>query len=261
MKPPRSLGRARLLPLASGRHCGLHLTPQSRVRTGRCASLERSALRTDCPACPCACMRKGARQARNSPQGLSRVRARFVGLVARRRTRFVHFVRCAQTVATSQSTIRAARAATSPAILGAPEALRSLSGRAFAVKRGVLLTRTTLVASRQALHGRGDLCGGEERKPSVGARSALRELTRRSCLSAVSAANEASSATRLKAEHHSAAGAQRRPPHHESLAGGACRDAPNGQASRRPRTEASSREQTLELHASRVARCAVEQLK
>ena len=235
MKPPRSLGRARLLPLASGRHCGLHLTPQSRVRTGRCASLERSALRTDCPA--------------------------ILGLVARRRTRFVHFVRCAQTVATSQSTIRAARAATSPAILGAPEALRSLSGRAFAVKRGVLLTRTTLVASRQALHGRGDLCGGEERKPSVGARSALRELTRRSCLSAVSAANEASSATRLKAEHHSAAGAQRRPPHHESLAGGACRDAPNGQASRRPRTEASSREQTLELHASRVARCAVEQLK
>ena len=235
MKPPRSLGRARLLPLASGRHCGLHLTPQSRVRTGRCASLERSALRTDCPA--------------------------ILGLVARRRTRFAHFVRCAQTVATSQSTIRAARAATSPAILGAPEALRSLSGRAFAVKRGVLLTRTTLVASRQALHGRGDLCGGEERKPSVGARSALRELTRRSCLSAVSAANEASSATRLKAEHHSAAGAQRRPPHHESLAGGACRDAPNGQASRRPRTEASSREQTLELHASRVARCAVEQLK
>ena len=234
VKPARSLGSA-LLPLASGRLGGRHLARQRRVRTGRYASLERSALRTDCPA--------------------------ILGLVARRRTRFAHFVRCAQTVATSQSTIRAARAATSPAILGAPEALRSLSGRAFAVKRGVLLTRTTLVASRQALHGRGDLCGGEERRPSVGARSALRELTRRSCLSAVSAAKEASSATRLKAEHHSAAGAQRRPPHHEPLAGGACRDAPNGQASRRPRTEASSREQTLELHASRVARCAVEQLK
>jgi hypothetical protein len=226
VKPARSLGSA-LLPLAAGRQCGLHLARQRRVRTGRCASLERSALRTDCPA--------------------------ILGLVARRRTRFAHFVRCAQTAATSQSTKRAARAATSPAILGAPEALRDPSGRAFAVARGVLLTRTTSVASRQALPGRGDLCGGEERRPSVGARSAHRRLTRRSCLSVVSAANAASSATRLKAEHRSEAGAQRRPTQHEPVAGGACRDAPKGQASRRERTAATSRKQVLALHASRVA--------
>ncbi len=225
-------------PLASGRHCGLHLARQSRVRTGRYASLERSALRADCPA--------------------------ILGLVARRRTRFAHFVRCAQTTATSQSTMRAARAATSPAILGAPEALRDLSGRAFAVNRGVLLawaTRAASVAWRQALPGRGDLCGGEERRPSVGARSALRELTRRSCLSAVSAANEASSATRLKAEHHSAAGAQRRPPQHEPVAGSACRDAPKGQASARQRTEATGCKQALTFHASQVSQFAVEQLR
>ena len=38
-------------------------------------------------------------------------------------------------------------------------------------------------ASRQALCGGGDLWGGEEHRLGVGARSALRCLTRRSCLS------------------------------------------------------------------------------
>jgi hypothetical protein len=63
---------------------------------------------------------------------------------------------------------------------------------------------------RQAVGGcaLGRLCGGEERRVSVGARTrALRELTRRNCLSAVSAANEASFAARPKSEHRSAVGA------------------------------------------------------
>jgi len=45
--------------------------------------------------------------------------AAVLGLVARRETHFAHCVRCARTIATSQSTKRAARAATSPALLGA----------------------------------------------------------------------------------------------------------------------------------------------
>jgi hypothetical protein len=64
------------------------------------------------------------------------------------------------------------------------------------------------------------LCGGEERRDSVGARNrALRDLTRRSCLSAVNEVNAASSAARPKPEHRSevgATGADRRsgaPPH------------------------------------------------
>ena len=44
-----------------------------------------------------------------------------LGQGSRRRTRFTHFVRCAQTVATSQSTKRAARADPCPAILVAPQ--------------------------------------------------------------------------------------------------------------------------------------------
>jgi len=79
--------------------------------------------------------------------------------------------------------------------------------------------------SRQAVPGRGDLWGGEEHRAGVGARSALRGLTRRTCPSAVSAANVASRAARPQAEHRSGVGAERRPLHHESLPGAACRDA------------------------------------
>jgi len=50
------------------------------------------------------------------------------------------------------------------------------------------------------------------------ARSALRQLTRRACLSAVSAANEASCATARKPEQHSAVAAQRRPPSRRAAA-------------------------------------------
>ena len=80
-------------------------------------------------------------------------------------------------------------------------------------------------SSRQAVPAGGDLWSDEDRRPGVGARSALRGLTRRSCLSAVSEANAASSATRLWGEHRSAVGAQRRPRKHEPPPGTAWRDA------------------------------------
>ena len=79
--------------------------------------------------------------------------------------------------------------------------------------------------SRQAVPAGGDLWSDEDRRPGVGARSALRGLTRRSCLSAVSKANAVSSATRPLAENRSAVGAQRRPRKHEPQAGTAWRDA------------------------------------
>ena len=82
-------------------------------------------------------------------------------------------------------------------------------------------------ASRQVAPGVGDFWGGGERRFEVGARSALRRLTRRGCLSAVSAANEASSAARPRTEHRSGVDAQHRPPQHEPTPGAACRDAPN----------------------------------
>ena len=74
---------------------------------------------------------------------------------------------------------------------------------------------------------------------------ALRRLTRRICLSAVSAANVASYATRPRGEHRKAVGAKRRPLHHEPLPGSACRDALNFA---RP------------FYVSRVAHCAVDPL-
>jgi hypothetical protein len=79
--------------------------------------------------------------------------------------------------------------------------------------------------SRQAVPGRGDFWGGEERRPGVGARSALRNLTRRICPSAANEVSVASYAARPQVEHRSAVGATRRPTQHEPLPGAACRDA------------------------------------
>ena len=114
------------------------------------------------------------------------------------------------------------RAATRPALLGAPQARLSLSGHPFAVAFVVRHAREE--PSRQAVPAGGDLRGDEKRSSGVGARSALRRLARRSCLSVVSEANAASSATRLRSEHRSAVGAQRPPPGHEPSAGTAWRD-------------------------------------
>jgi hypothetical protein len=67
-----------------------------------------------------------------------------------------------------------------------------------------------LSVPRQAVGGwaLARLCGGEERRVSVGARSrALRELTHRICLSATNAVSAASYAVRPIPEHRSAVGA------------------------------------------------------
>ena len=173
---------------------------QTRVRAGRGASLRRSPLRVDCPA--------------------------VLGLAARRST---HCVRCAlsvQTNATSQWWKRAARAATSPVLLGASEAHRNLPARAFAASVAVFETNT----NTRGLRGKGCPLGAiwvatSSAGPGSARASAHQQLTRRGCLSAVSAANEASSAARPRTEQRSAVGAQRRPPPHERLVGSPCRDA------------------------------------
>ena len=90
-----------------------------------------------------------------------------------------------QTVAPSQLTKRAARAATSPALLGAPEARSSLPEHAFAEPAWVFVERTKAGAARQVVPDGGDFCGDEKRRPEVGARSALRQPSRRHCLNGV----------------------------------------------------------------------------
>ena len=99
---------------------------------------------------------------------------------------------------------------------------RVRQGRSFAE---VLLARSRWHASTPALRlavpGGGDLCGGEEHSAGVGARSALRPLACRSCLSAESEANEAScpGAARIRASQRS----RRAAPTDEPLARGGYR--------------------------------------
>ena len=128
--------------------------------------------------------------------------------------------------ATSQITMRAARAATSPVLLGAPEARSSLPARAFAAE-SLLVRRkeAALVAERQAVPGGGAVCGDEERRFGVGARSALRQLTCRGCSNGANEVSAVSSAARPRTEHRSAVGAQRRPPQPAPSPGVACRGA------------------------------------
>ena len=161
----------------------------------------------------------------------------------RRRTHFAPCGRCVQTTATSQMTMRAARAATSPALLGASEARRSLPGRAFAEPLVVCATRN----ATGGLRGRRCPLGAisvatRSAAPGSARASALRDLTCRSCLNAATAGRVVSSAARPRCEHRSAVGAQRRPPQHEPPADSACRDAPISNASGHRRTSARGRE-------------------
>jgi len=98
--------------------------------------------------------------------------------------------------------------------------------RAFAAPLVVLWRISADAVARQAVPGGGEFAATR----SAGLRSARAQrahphLTCGSCLSAVSAANVASSAARPQTEHRSAVGAQRRPPQPEPLPGTACRDA------------------------------------
>jgi hypothetical protein len=96
-----------------------------------------------------------------------------------------------------------------PAACRAPQA-RVRAGAGPDARRLSCSNKQQVLPPRQAARGcaLARLCGGEERRVSVGARTrALREPTRRSCSSAVSAANEASLAARPRPEHRSAVGA------------------------------------------------------
>ena len=165
----------------------------------------------------------------------------------RRRTHCAPCGRCVQTAATSQKTMRAARAATSPALLGASQARRSLPGRAFAEPAVVFAPQATTGGCRGRRCPLGAISvATRSAAPGSARASALRELTCRGCLNAATAGSAVSSAARPWCEHRSAVGAQRRPPQHEPPAGSACRDARRRHESSRPRMAATGRERLLQ---------------
>ena len=131
--------------------------------------------------------------------------------------------------ATSQSTKRAARAATSPALLGAPQARCDLPEPRFADTAAVFETNS----NTRGLRGKGSPLGAiwvatsSAGPGSARAQHALRQLTRRGCLNAANEVSAVSSAARPRTEQRSAVDAQRRPPPHERPAGCPCRDALN----------------------------------
>ena len=150
-----------------------------------------------------------------------------LGHAACRRTRFVRCAHCAQTAAASQMTKRAARAATSPALLGALHACRGLPERVFAELAVVRATGSRIGRARSTvqLRGRRSSAGAISAATSSAgpgsarAQHALRHLTHRGCL------NEASSAMRPRVEQRSGVDAQHRPPQCEPLPETACREA------------------------------------
>src|SRR5262252_2064666 len=122
--------------------------------------------------------------------------------------------------------MRAARAAMSPALLSASDALLSRPERPFAAPPSHChLPHAAVVPERQAVPDRERICGGEQR--SVRGRRAQRaskNLTRRVCPSVMSVANAASYTARPRTEQRSGVDAQHRPPQLSGLTGTACRD-------------------------------------
>ena len=121
--------------------------------------------------------RAGACDARWSPQVATALRCSLAWPC--RPTRFAHFVRCAQT--SGGKSDHGARCARGPHALRSPapcHARRSPPGHTFARVTVVRSTRSSIVAARQAEPGLRPVGGGEQRRSGVGARSALRDLTR-----------------------------------------------------------------------------------
>ena len=116
---------------------------------------------------------------------------------------------CARTTAMKMLTKRAARAAMQSVLLGAAEAHRILPEHSFARLSLACAANSENPASRKSVPGGGDLCGGEERRSGVGARSALRKHSHRGCPNVESEANAVSSAVRPQPEHRSAVDAKR----------------------------------------------------
>ena len=167
-----------------------------------------------------------------------------LSLIARRRTHFAPFGPLRSNRRRQVSPRSALRArATSLPLLSASEAPSDLPERAFAEtylvsgrrantvalpERGLAFRgKPQAVAARQAVPGRGDFWGGEERSPEVGARSALQHLTRGRLFerSERSERSEFDRATSGRAPQRSRR--TRRPPRHEPLPGTACRAALN----------------------------------
>jgi hypothetical protein len=163
----------------------------------------------------------------------------------RRRTHSATCGRCVRTASTSQKTKRAARAATSPALLGTSEARLRLPGRAFAEPAVAHPTRRTSGGLRGRRCPRGAISVATRSAAPGSARvSALRGLTCRGCSNAATAGRGVSSAARPWREHRSGVGAQRRPPQHEPPVGSACRDAPTKHESGHKRMSAKGRQQS-----------------
>jgi hypothetical protein len=170
------------------------------VRAGRGAPLRRSSLRADCPV--------------------------VLVLVARRPTHFAHCVRAVQTGGDESVHDRAARVATSPALRGASMSRRGLPARTFAATAAVFSTNKHGggLRGRRCPVGAIWVATSSAGPGSARAQHALRQLTRRNCLNAESAASEVSFAARPWTEQRSAVDAQRRPPPYEPPPGSACRD-------------------------------------
>lgn len=141
--------------------------------------------------------------------------------------------RSVQTTATSQTTMRAARAAPRPVLLGASEARLRLPGRAFAEPLRVFVMQAP-TGDRRGGRCPLEAMSGATRSTAPGSArvSALRELACRGCLNGATAGRAVSSAARPWREHRSAVGPQGRPLQHEPTAGSACRDAPAPHESR-----------------------------
>ena len=183
-------------------------------------------------------------------------------LVARRITHCAHCARSVQTNAANQRLMRAAHAATSPAVLGDSDARCRPPARSFAAPLVTPSSGGTAGPRRDRGHPSGAISGSASRRAGTRAvqrtaraaraagpqgparparpgpgeartQCALRRLTRGICLNGASAARVVSYAALARAEQHSAVGAAtpRRPTQHEPLAGAPWRDArgtPNG---------------------------------
>ena len=129
----------------------------------------------------------------------------------RRRTRCVRVALSAQTTAASMFTKHAARASPGPALLAATEIAPNPHRpvRASTQSGAPRLANQRYLCQGVWALGWARLWGAESRRAGGRARSALRHLTRRGCLSGVRAAHKASSATGRKPEQRGEVTAQR----------------------------------------------------
>ncbi len=176
----------------------------------------------------------GARMRRSSLRADSLA---VLGLVARRETRYAHYVRCARTIATSQITMRAVARGREPC---APQR-RLMSLPTHTHPRLCPHHRAVLRTIRALLRGGwypGWAISGVASSAGLRAARAARfvRLTRRDCSSGTTAGSEASFSARPQTEQRSGVGAKRRPPQHEPTPGTARRAAPM-RRSERPATD------------------------